>query len=531
MCQIKTNTIPIPFFVFIFQKYEVRKMEIKEINSSSAERQVLGAIMQKPELLKSYSLNSSDFTFRGHEYMFLAIKSLASNSKSITYPDILEYLEEAYPSKGKYLEKCNYLGFTQELLLTYNPENIAEYYGRLKKFSLLRDLYSAGIDITEMYDPDELDPEVEDKKIDFFDELNVNGMLMHYENKLRELREKYKQQTATELSFYKIPDLPASQVEEKHLIKDFMLENTFNSIIAGAKVGKSQLAYQMAFCVQNGIDFLNLPVTQGDVLYVDFELRPNAIKKRFERLKEFYNMPDAQPYEVIALAEIYGEGNTTLEQIVDLIRRKKAINPNIKLCIFDCYYSFCEGDANAERDTKTTLGKIKVLTKDMAVVYVHHTNKTGFTNATSAIYAAGGSGVHGKIVDETYVLNPKANETVEIINTGRDWSDRLIPCIKNEDTLWFYKADDAEYQALNESRIGIKEKKKPITREELQEKFPDIYSFIEKNSTDEFGVTLAKIKKEFPHEDGNSLKKKGFIFTGRNARTDGVPCGRILIPN
>ena len=80
----------------------------------------------------------------------------------------------------------------------------------------------------------------------------------------------------------------------------------------------------------------------------------------------------------------------------------------------------------------------------MAVVYVHHTNKTGFQDSTAAIYAAGGSGVHGKIVDETYVIKPRANNTVTIINTGRDWSGREIPCIKNEDTLWFYQVDDAE---------------------------------------------------------------------------------------
>ena len=157
-----------------------------------------------------------------------------------------------------------------------------------------------------------------------------------------------------------------------------MLENTFNSIIAAAKVGKSQLAYQMAFCVQNGIDFLQYPVQKGDVLYVDFELRPNAIKKRFERLKEFYGLPDAEEYKVLSLADSYGEGSISLESVVEAVRGEKRRNPGIKLCIFDCYYSFCEGDSNAEGDTKRTLGKIKVLTKDMAVVYVHHTNKTGF---------------------------------------------------------------------------------------------------------------------------------------------------------
>ena len=86
------------------------------------------------------------------------------------------------------------------------------------------------------------------------------------------------------------------------------------------------------------------------------------------------------------------------------------------------------------------------------------------------------------LVDETYVIKPRANNTVTIINTGRDWSGREIPCIKNEDTLWFYQVDDAEKQALDERRmIGGKPIKPKITREELLEQYPDICAYIEKN--------------------------------------------------
>ena len=506
--------------------------KIDEIYSSSAGRQVLGSILQEPELLKTHQLKATDFVDTILQTVFKAIDYLARNGATqIDRFEVGEYLKQNYPPMYKVFEKHDGLSFLKNLAALSKPENFEYYYTELKKYSVLREASLMGFDVSEFYDPDEIDFDVIERKMKFFEEFTPSGIVQYFESKIGELRDKAGVALASDLSFYKISNLPLSQAEDKYLIQDFMLENTFNSIIAAAKVGKSQLAYQMAFCVQNGIDFLQYPVQKGDVLYVDFELRPNAIKKRFERLKEFYGLPDAEEYKVLSLADSYGEGSISLESVVEAVRGEKRRNPGIKLCIFDCYYSFCEGDSNAEGDTKRTLGKIKVLTKDMAVVYVHHTNKTGFQDSTAAIYAAGGSGVHGKIVDETYVIKPRANNTVTIINTGRDWSGREIPCIKNEDTLWFYQVDDAEKQALDERRmIGGKPIKPKITREELLEQYPNICDYIEKNQEDGYGVPLLKVQAQFPDEDTKSLKEKGFYFTGKNKRKDGIPAGRIMVP-
>ena len=505
---------------------------IDEIYSSSAGRQVLGSIIQKPELLKTHQLQASDFVDAPNQIIFMAIDYIARSGATQIDPfEVGEYLKQNYSYFYKVFEKHNGIEFLKNVAALSKPENFEYYYTELKRYTVLRVASQMGFDVSEFCDPDEIDLELEEKKRKFLEEFNPSGLVQYFETKVSELRDKAGVASVSDLNFYRISNLPLSQAEDKYLIQDFMLENTFNSIIAAAKVGKSQLAYQMAFCVQNGIDFLQYPVQKGDVLYVDFELRPNAIKKRFERLKEFYGLPDAEEYKVLSLADSYGEGSISLESVVEAVRGEKRRNPGIKLCIFDCYYSFCEGDSNAEGDTKRTLGKIKVLTKDMAVVYVHHTNKTGFQDSTAAIYAAGGSGVHGKIVDETYVIKPRANNTVTIINTGRDWSGREIPCIKNEDTLWFYQVDDAEKQALDERRmIGGKPIKPKITREKLREQYPDICDYIEKNQEDRYGVPLLKVQAQFPGEDTKSLKEKGFYFTGKNKRKDDIPTGRIMLP-
>lgn len=489
--------------------------------------------MQNPELLERYPLDESDFWHPILRAVFKSVSYLAKNgTKKIEPYDVENYLEEAYPAKYLAFEKHNMKQTLANFVELAKPESFEYHYGVIKKYAVLRCANEKGFDISEFIcDDNEVDPDVAEKKRKFLEEFNASGLVQYFESKVGELRAEIGVATVPALRFDRISELPLSQMEEKYLIQDFMLENTFNSIIAAAKVGKSQLAYQMAFCVQNGIDFLQQPVQKGDVLYVDFELRPRAINKRFEKLKEFYGLPDAEEYKVLSLADSYGEGNISLEAIVEAVRAEKRENPNIKLCIFDCYYSFCEGDANAERDTKITLGKIKVLTKDMAVVYVHHTNKTGLQDTAATIYAAGGSGVHGKIVDETYVIKPRANNTVTIINTGRDWSGREIPCIKNEDTLWFYQVDDAEKQAIDERhRIGGKVVRPKATRAELQEKHPDIFGYIEEQQKDGYGVPLKKLRDRFPDEDAQSLKEKGFTYTGKNKREDGIPSGRITIP-
>ena len=291
---------------------------IDEIYSSSAGRQVLGSIIQKPELLKTHQLQASDFVDAPNQIIFMAIDYIARSGATQIDPfEVGEYLKQNYSYFYKVFEKHNGIEFLKNVAALSKPENFEYYYTELKRYTVLRVASQMGFDVSEFCDPDEIDLELEEKKRKFLEEFNPSGLVQYFETKVSELRDKAGVASVSDLNFYRISNLPLSQAEDKYLIQDFMLENTFNSIIAAAKVGKSQLAYQMAFCVQNGIDFLQYPVQKGDVLYVDFELRPNAIKKRFERLKEFYGLPDAEEYKVLSLADSYGEGSISLELYED----------------------------------------------------------------------------------------------------------------------------------------------------------------------------------------------------------------------
>ncbi len=223
----------------------------------------------------------------------------------------------------------------------------------------------------------------------------------------------------------------------------------------------------MAYCVQNGISFLGHKTQKSDVLYVDYELRENAIKKRYDALNEYLHAENAESYKVMSLSS---DADTDLDTVIEAARAAKDSNSNIKLIIFDCYYSFAEGDQNSEADVKAVLKKLKSLTDMMTVVYVTHTNKNDMSTSTKAIYAAGGSGVHGKIVDETYTIAQKKDKFV-ITSTGRDWSDRQTVCRKDESTNWFFAVEQSDLD-MSKKRNQLQSHSKG--KQTLEEEYPEL---------------------------------------------------------
>ena len=470
--------------------------KLLEYQDRNAIRQVLGCYLNDTSLLRRYPLRETDFVDSFHKIIFATIRNLAeSGAKEVNIDMLACYLEEKYPDKYQKYKKLDgdrYIADAKELA---HPQSMDVNFQEVQKWSVLRELSHKGIDVSDFFDPKEVDIEEIEKKSDLFNSLSPSEMIGYYQNGLEEVSAKYKRHG--KLFFLKVNELKNADKEVEYLIDDFMIQNTFNSIVAPAKAGKSQLAYQIAYCVQNGIDFLGNIAHKADVLYVDFELRENAIKRRFDRLTEYYGLESPEEYKVLSLS---GTDDFGLDEVITAIRDEKQRNPKIGLAIFDCYYSFCNGDQNSETDVKNTLRKIKTLAEDMTVIYVHHTNKTGIESVTDAIYASGGSGVHGKIVDETYVINSKKNY---IISTGRDWSDREIYYKKDESTNWFFELDDS---ADARHRINGKT---IISTEELQTKYPEICETIGE------GISLYKLQKQFPEESSASLRKKGFFYDGR----------------
>lgn len=70
-------------------------------------------------------------------------------------------------------------------------DNFVANYTELKKFSVLRSFLKEGIDVDEIYDPEEVDPEVADAKRADFLAMSVDDILLHFRKKILRVTQEF----------------------------------------------------------------------------------------------------------------------------------------------------------------------------------------------------------------------------------------------------------------------------------------------------------------------------------------------------
>ena len=128
--------------------------------------------MRKPLLLQDerYAFVKTDFYKPLQQMVFYAIYNMAQQGvERITPQDIDLYLHQ-YDSQYTYYKENKGYEFVIQCYQTAegsDEKQFESYYNRLKKFSMLRDLESLGIDTKEFYDTDKdaLNRDIEDEKL------------------------------------------------------------------------------------------------------------------------------------------------------------------------------------------------------------------------------------------------------------------------------------------------------------------------------------------------------------------------------
>ena len=126
---------------------------------TSAIMQVIGCVFNNPKLLEftdKYTVVDEDFADIFHKTVFGTIYKLHElGASSISLENIADYLSERPKSKAIYEKNKG-----EEWLLKVSdaamPSTFDYYYNRLKKFSLLRAFDNCGIDVSDIYDPDNI---------------------------------------------------------------------------------------------------------------------------------------------------------------------------------------------------------------------------------------------------------------------------------------------------------------------------------------------------------------------------------------
>jgi hypothetical protein len=154
------------------------------------------------------------------------------------------------------------------------------------------------------------------------------------------------------------------------LVPDLLPMNELILLAASPRAGKSLLAMHLAHCVASGQNFLDRPVTQGNVIYVQCEDSETKTKQR-------------------AIAQGWGEGlpihwldRFKLSELPELIELCNELDP--RLIVLDTL-SRVRDDGNSESSAEMSrvLEPLQELARDMncCIVPIHHTGKIKIDSA------------------------------------------------------------------------------------------------------------------------------------------------------
>ena len=162
---------------------------------TTAIMQVIGTVFNNPQILEytdKYTIIDEDFADEFHRIAFGAIYKIHElGADKITLENISDFLSSRPKSAAIFKQQKG-----EEWLLkvseTCLPEAFDYYYNRLKKFTLLRAYDNCGVDITDIYDADNI-LDVKKKQIqeDLLDNSTLDQIADKIDNKIEGIRLKY----------------------------------------------------------------------------------------------------------------------------------------------------------------------------------------------------------------------------------------------------------------------------------------------------------------------------------------------------
>ena len=150
-------------------------------------------------------------------------------------------------------------------------------------------------------------------------------------------------------------------------IRDWLPRQGKAIIYAPAKAGKSYLSIQIARHIGIGEAIFGIPVNQGRVLYIQFELGAEVLQARFKSTGFDYDNVYVGTHFSLKLDKTAGQ--KYLEQAID------AIEPNV--LILDPLYKAITGDENESSDMAKVCDYLDSLIEafGISILVIHHSGK------------------------------------------------------------------------------------------------------------------------------------------------------------
>ena len=162
---------------------------------TTAVMQVIGCVYNNPKILEytdKYSIVDEDFSDTFHKTVFGAIYKIHElGANKITLESLSDFFATRPKSAAMYKQ-----GKGEEWLLRISencmPSAFDYYYGRLKKFSLLRAYDNCGVDVSDIYDPDNiLDTKKKQMQEDLLDNASLEDIANKVDEKIEAIRYQY----------------------------------------------------------------------------------------------------------------------------------------------------------------------------------------------------------------------------------------------------------------------------------------------------------------------------------------------------
>jgi hypothetical protein len=189
--------------------------------------------------------------------------------------------------------------------------------------------------------------------------------------------------------------------EPPEIVCRLIHQGTKCMIAGGSKVGKTLLGLDLAVSVATGSRFLNWNTVKGKVLFINFELLPGSMKRRYRELKARRQI---DPGDNLVIWNVRGKSadfGALLEHIIQFAKGKGFV-----LIILDPIYKAmvgkAEGTASSVGLVCNQLERLAVET-GAAIVYMHHFPK-GNAKKKAAIDRMAGSGVFARDADTIITL-------------------------------------------------------------------------------------------------------------------------------
>ena len=169
---------------------------------STAIMQVIGCVFNTPQLLEytdKYTITDNDFPDQFHKIAFGAIYKLYElGAEKISLENIADFLSQRPKSEAIFKQQKGeeWLMKVSDIAMT---STFDYYYNRLKKMSLLRAYDNYGIDVSFIYDPDNiLDVKKKQLQEDFLDNATLSDIVQKVDDRIDAIRSEYSDNICSE---------------------------------------------------------------------------------------------------------------------------------------------------------------------------------------------------------------------------------------------------------------------------------------------------------------------------------------------